>query len=623
MRSVLALLTIFAASGLANAADDPAITVWAGAGGYVRDDCVAPVFVQLNNTKTQYNGYISVQFFILGTPIAEARRNLELPPNSRKDHFLYVPNMGRQADRITVSYHNARGRVVSSVEERLRSVDKWLPVIAALGTLPTGLPSHETEKGEALYTRLYLDEDRMLIDSIGLEMFDAIILSPPPESALERQQVDALHDWTMRGGTLVVDASERTDAFGDGGLAAMLPFVPERISTLNLSELRTEETITEGRIEHADVILLESDGKPLIVRRNYGLGTVTTFAISPDARGMKKWEGREAVWQNILSGLRIAEIKPTKNEPERGEEEHRRVLMDYVRAEQQTGLRLGLVLALTLIYALVVGPGDYFFIKWLGKPKMTWVTFPAIVVVFTAAAWWGAKAWVGGDMTSMHVRRTIVFPELATATQYDLMGLFVPAGRRYTINHQDGAHLQEIRSTMAPGEGGVYDVDAATLEQRIPIWKSRIYGASMEPEEYPHVDLLVEQGEGSPIVTVSNQSDRTLRGNSIVRRGRTWRIPNNISPGEKVELSLVPGESRPRNNVSVRNRMLFGLAMEGNEHWAYGRQFDLRDAMRRGAIVFVSDDAGPTKTPLVVDGEARPETSRELLQVVTYPRSVQ
>lgn len=622
MRSVVALLTLLAVSGLALAADNPAITLWAGAGGYVRDDCIAPVFVLLDNDDTQRDGYVSVRFSALGSTIAEARREVELPPNSRKGVFLYVPNMGRAPDRVTVTYHNARGRRVNSIAEKLRTVDQWLPVVAALGKLPGGLPAHETKKGDALYSRLFIDAKRLPNDGAGLEMFDAIIMSPPPDAPLLRLQVAALHDWTMRGGTLVVDASKRTDAFSQGPLAAMLPFVPERMSTSALSVFGTTEPITEGPVEHGGVLLLESDGHPLIVRRNYGLGSITVFAISPDSVGMKKWEGREAVWRDILQGLRIAENKIVQNRTEIPEERIRSELMGHVRPDQQTSLRLGLVLLLTLLYALVVGPGDYFFIKWLGKPKMTWITFPTIVVVFTVAAWWGAKAWVGGDMTSTHVRRTIVFPELGTATQYDLMGLFVPAGRRYSVNHEDGALIQQIRSTTAPGASGVYDMDDSTIQQRIPIWKTRVYGVSTEPENYPQIDLLVAAGEGPAVVTVSNQTDRVLRGNSIIRGRQRWRIPGDIAPGQKVELTLDPDQARSRQDQFTRNHFLFGLGMQGAEHWAYGRQFDLRDALRRGAYVFISDDAGPVDTPLVVDGELRPETGRELLQIVTYPRSV-
>ncbi len=621
MRSVVTLLILMTVSATTGGAESPAITVWAGAGGYVRGDCVAPVYVQLVNDGTQRNGYVSVQFSALGSTLGEARRDLELPLNSQKYLFLYVPNMGHSPDRITVSYHNARGRVINSIEERLRTVDPWLPVVASLGTLPGGLPDFESEKGEALYTRLYLDPDRLPRDGIGLEMYDAIIISPPPEKELSHQQVDALHQWTMRGGTLIVDASKRTNAFAQGSLPLILPFVPERIASLELSELGTTETITEGSIEHGDEILFESDERPLIVRRNYGLGSITTFAVSPDARGMKKWDGREAMWNEILGGLRIGERKIDRSRVEVPEEEIRHNLMAQVRTHQQTGLRLGLVLALTLLYAVIVGPGDYFFIKWLGKPKMTWVTFPTIVAVFTVAAWLGAKAWVGGDMASIHVRHTVVFPQLAAATQFDLLGLFVPSGRKYSINHVDGAHLQQIKSTRAPDPSGVYDVDEATIEQRIPIWKYRVYGAFSESDVYPQIDLSISTNINPIVVTVSNQTDRTLRQNSIVYEWRTWQIPDAIGPGEKVDVTLDPNEARSTRNFVSGRQSHVGLIQHLDDHWAYSRQFDLRDAIRRGAYIFLSNNAGYPANSLVVDGDQRPETGYEVLQVVAYPES--
>lgn len=621
MYRLVGLLTFLSAAALA--AEDPAITVWAGAGGYVREDCIAPVYVDLVNDADPLDGYVSVRFSSLGSATGEATRPIELPRNSHKNLFLYVPNMGRSPDQITVTYHDRRGRRINSVQEKLRTVPPWLPVVAGINTLPGGLPPHQTDKGEPLYSRLFVDTKRLPDDGLGLEMFDAIIMTPPPGTELRRQQVDALYTWVLRGGTLIVDASERSDAFTQGALTAILPFVPERIQSLELSALGTEETITEGPLQHDAEVLLESDGRPLVVRRNCGLGSITAFAIAPDAVGMKRWDGRTGLWEEILRGVRIAGKPRDMNLTEVPEESRRTTLMNNVRTEQQTGLRLGLVLVLTLVYALVVGPGDYLFVKWLGKPKMTWVTFPAIVVVFTAAAWWGAKAWVGGDMASQHMRRTVVFPELGTATQYDLMGLFVPAGRRYAVQHQDGIPLQEVRSTLGTGEGGTYDVDSGILEQRIPIWKSRIYDATVELESYPQVDVLVDSTQQPRVVTISNQSDRTLRQNSIAYRGRVWQIPSAIAPGEKLKHPLNPSEGRSRASFANRSPLLHGLAITPDEHWAHARQFDYNDAIQRGAYIFTSEDAGTTVNPLVVDGDPRPEPGREMLQVVTYPRSAQ
>jgi len=55
-----------------------------------------------------------------------------------------------------------------------------------------------------------------------------------------------------------------------------------------------------------------------------------------------------------------------------------------------TGVRLvpfWFVASLIVVYILLIGPGDYFFLrKVVGRMEWTWLTFPAIVIIVSVAA---------------------------------------------------------------------------------------------------------------------------------------------------------------------------------------------------------------------------------------------
>jgi len=273
------------------------ITVLAGAGGYVRQHAVTPVQVILQNDESHRDGYVSVAFLLGGTSAVRATRSVELPPKSRKRLFLYLP-MDRRAEQIAVRYQTPRGRKVAEIKERLTHVASNPPVVCAVGRFPSGLPPDEVDKTR-VYSRLMLRADQLPDRHDGLDMFDVLLLTPPPYEPLNRAQIDALKGWMLRGGTLVVDASDRTDAFRTGSFDSMLPYSPRGSQEAVLDLLGEETVFTAGEIRGGRV-LLQSNGRPLAVRANYGLGSVTCLAVDPAQPSFTDWAECESFWKEVL-----------------------------------------------------------------------------------------------------------------------------------------------------------------------------------------------------------------------------------------------------------------------------------------------------------------------------------
>jgi len=454
--------------------------------------------------------------------------------------------------------------------------------------------------------------------SQGFETYDALVMSPAPYLPIEVDRVKAMREWVLGGGTLVVDASQRTDAFRLGLLRELLPFVPQGVDQGRLDLFDSTADFAHGEVRGGEV-LLESNGHPLAVRWNYGLGSVTCFAIAPNSPAFTQWKGCTPLWREVLASLRLGRAGPTDFNSFNAAAERKNALAGLVQEPQRVGLRLGIVLLLTALYALAVGPGDYFLIKRLGKPKLTWITFPTIVAVFTVAAYLGARTWVGGEMASASMQRVLVFPEHGVALRYDIVSLFAPGGKDFRLQHADGLPLHSIRA-FSPSEGGLQvDHDNETLVQYIPIWQRRVYGAGTCIDAGPSVSLELSREDQVLVATIINGSSLELRQNALLCGSKTWRIPQQvIRPGESIVVRLEGhGQSSPdMAHVAAWSH----LSSDTPDFWAHGRQFDYRTAFARGAVMFHSGDAGQAPCPLIVDGKRRPESGRRVLEVLAYEK---
>ncbi len=598
------------------------ITVLAGAGGYVRQHAITPVQVILQNDESDRKGQVAVAFFQGGNTSMWATRSVELPPNARKRLFVYLP-MDRLADQIVVRYQTTRGKNLAEIKERLTQVASHRPVVCAVGRFPPGLPPTEVDN-RRVYTRLVMRPDQLPDRCEGLEMFDVLLFVPAPYAPLSRPQVEALRGWVLRGGILIVDASQRTDAFRSGTFESLLPFRPGGSQDAFLSLFADEMTFSTGEVRHGQV-LLTSNEWPLVVRSDYGLGSVTCMAVDPTQSAFIEWDNCESLWTSLMGGWRMkgsegrdGVVRAMADSFGSGSNTER-ALAGLVRREPRTGVRLGLILLLTVVYALAAGPGDYWLVKRLGRPQLTWLTFPAIVAVFTVAAYGAANAWMGGTMWASHFSRLLIMPDLETAVRCDVTSLFVPRIEDYAIGHVQPGWLRPIDMPISADDLVIVDHDNERLVHRIPIWSSRVYRTSYETSEYPRIELYLGTEGGNVVATITNYSDLALRNCKIARGMYIWTLGSaTLEPGATTSVILDPivANQHFEDAANIRSNVL-NVVPSGT---ADGREFDVRDALSRGATVLTCTTVGANnvRCPLTVNREQRDEMGKQIIQVLTY-----
>jgi len=267
----------------------------------------------------------------------------------------------------------------------------------------------------------------------GYEGIDSMVITTSQQNllaALTPKQAEALVMWVRMGGRLVLCVGRRGDEIF-GSPSRFQTFSPGTFQnvmgqegTIPLAEFSGLLTIAGIRqtlkglqvsyfsevpklhvISQEQVILRPRTSKisvPTIMRKPFGFGQVVILAFDPDEPPMDSWLGRARLIEHVLIG-QFDERSPA-NEKELLSQASQVGFDDLVgqlriALEQYQGITLvafSWVAALVVIYILLIGPGDYFFLKKVvRRMHWTWLTFSLLVLGFSAIAVVLAAQWKG------------------------------------------------------------------------------------------------------------------------------------------------------------------------------------------------------------------------------------
>jgi hypothetical protein len=252
----------------------------------------------------------------------------------------------------------------------------------------------------------------------GYEGIDTVVLTTSDPASLadfSPKQRDALLQWNLLGGRIIVSVGSRGEELSatsspwsgllPGKLTEVSP-LRERtgLETMAGTELPwEEEEFTRNRplvtrlAEFDGQVLVDEVGgndRPLVIRAARGLGEVIIVGIDLDHPGLAKWPGRSRLMANLLASSH-GRADEEQSEPRRG--------VTHLGYEDLTGqLRAALdqfpgvalvnfttVAVLTIVYLLLIGPGDFLLLNWLQLPRQTtWLTFGLVACGLAVAAWY-------------------------------------------------------------------------------------------------------------------------------------------------------------------------------------------------------------------------------------------
>ncbi|CAN5842718.1 hypothetical protein BH23PLA1_BH23PLA1_08400 [soil metagenome] len=302
----------------------------------------------------------------------------------------------------------------------------------------------------------------------GYDAVEAVVLDTNDQNTMEALDTFrnlALKQWVRNGGHLVVAIGDRWQAVNDSFLAEMLPALPNGQSRTNdlgaiesfassSKPITTPEgpsvavtTLLPVEARGAKAIDL-SAGSPVIVRGHYGLGLVTVVGLNVDQRPFVEWPDRAQFWLRVLDLQGAARGSTSTGSPGGGTFYDASVadLATYLHKslEQFEGVRLvpfGWVAFFVFVYILLIGPGDYFFLKKvLKRMELTWITFPLIVLTVSLLAYATAYTVKGTDLRINRVDIVDIDQDFGApdgtflARGHSLATLFSPQNRDYDIS---------------------------------------------------------------------------------------------------------------------------------------------------------------------------------------------
>jgi hypothetical protein len=176
----------------------------------------------------------------------------------------------------------------------------------------------------------------------------------------------------------------------------------------------------------------DRDRWPVVVQSAVGLGRVVLVGFDLDAPPFTDWEGRGRFWQKLSNDFRPnAEAEKNQNQNFNAnfggpggmpgwDSSHNDVgtlMQDRLEDFKEVPvISFGWVALFILVYILVVGPLDYFFLKKVVKRlELTWITFPTVVLVVSALAYVTAYYLKGNDLRINKVDVVDIVAELPEA----------------------------------------------------------------------------------------------------------------------------------------------------------------------------------------------------------------
>ena len=407
-------------------------------------------------------------------------------------------------------------------------------------------------------------------ESVSLVIISTSDLSICSSLEANIERIGALEEWVRMGGRLIFCAGDNSQkVLAAAPQAPLARFAPGRLREMksladarsfgafgaslesysgSLDPLRVPRTADGGRLEFqvpllADVSgVVESGdgGMPLVVRRAVGFGQIVFLACDLDRAPLANWSDRPLLLRKLLD-------LPT-DESESGESGSALVHFGYTdlagqlrsALDQFTGIwqvPVSLVIGLIVVYLLAIGPGDYFLLRWMGRRmELTWITFPAVVILFCVGAYVLAHRSKGDQFRVNQVDLVDVDVESGQLRGTSWANVFSPAMQRCDITFRpstaDGTSPSEADVLVSwlglTGQGlGGMDPSASgptgwdegyefspeldsLLDLPIPIWATRSLTARWRSPTTIRLKSDLKSTGQIPVGTVTNTLDFPL-----------------------------------------------------------------------------------------------------------------
>lgn len=642
--------------------------------GVVREAAWFPVACEILNDGPAFDAVFELASQQIGGGHT-IRLPVELPSNTRKRFSFPVFSGGRYASWYA-RLADDRGKTKAERTD-IRTQDiSWETYL--LGGLPRsfgGLPSLPDPEGprDEIKPRVARLTAELFPDNpIALEGLDALYLNSEKALELGVPQATALTEWVRGGGHLIVAPEQAQDILSTPWLETLMPATLGSLSTNRTGGLfaqwirsgpsdkspfeswtgdpgssitgrpgqpqeqnaylkaamdpafETSEFPAFNLTRRDGQVLLAAGADPLILTAERDRGRVTLLAFSPEREPFKSWKSKEWFWARLVgipgSSLSRADRNIYGGNSADG------ILGAMIDSRQIRKLPVEWLLILLIVYLVVIGPLDHWWLKKINRQILTWVTFPFYVVVFSLLIYWIGYKLRAGETEWNELHIVDILPGIGEA---ELRGrsygsLYSSVNAAYDLQPplQNAVMRGEYRGNMGGQVGGSMTTELSdnTLRARVsvPVWTSLLYTADWAETTNAPASASLQVSGNELRVAVENHLPRALENVRLVYQDRYYDLQT-VPGGGRRTFNFRLAEGTPVANLLNNRLNQFRVAVSSRRQ-AFGNTESGRlepDADNLLAVSFLGRSAvrqpnqrdwvypaGLDLTPLLDRGEA-------------------
>lgn len=591
--------------------------VFPGYEGAIHEAGWFPVTCEVFNDGPSFNAVIEISSG--GALGSDQRRTVpvELPTNTRKR--IVVPMFasgGRFNPQWDARLLTEAGKELQKRENLPVKIVAWEGLIlAALPRNFGGAPVFPELKQNRQETRIEVARipvEQFPDNPISLEGLNTVYLNSEKAIDLKAPQVSALIAWVRGGGHLIVAVETPGDVNSTPWLKQFLPIevsgtanaaAGEAVTTWLKSEvaavpvedmqinraggrraratgsnayanLALGEALSDGDTQVAvgtlkdGTTLISGKSGPLAVQGPRGRGKVTVLTFSPEREPFRSWKSRGYFWAK-LAGI-PGELFNSGDFASYGGTSVDGVLGALIDSRQVKKLPVTWLLLLLVVYLVVIGPFDQWWLKKINRQMWTWVTFPSYVVLFSLLIYFIGYKLRAGETEWNELNIVDVLPR---GDKVDLRGrtyisIYSSSNARYPIEGQEGhaTFRTELTDLYSGGREArqarvIQYGNSFKAEVDVPVWTSLLFANDwFRTNDIPFVATVNETGSDYQ-VDVQNLLDVPLSEMRLVVNQMVFEVEA-IPAREKKTLRLAPAKGTPLRQWVQQNAGHFQRAVE-------------------------------------------------------------
>jgi hypothetical protein len=546
-----------------------------------------PVVFEIKNDGPTFTGTVQLQGGQFNQD-QDVRTTLELPTGTLKRLVLPMFSNARGYATWDARLLDEHGRVRAEQTglRARRQMPQGMPLVAALPRTAGGTPTlrlssssnpDSTPGAARLQPSIFPD------NPLVLEGMDCLYLNSERAAELSVTQVNAILAWLYAGGHLIIGVEQPSDVNSSPWLRSTFPCEVKDLQTIahhsefqdwlrnspwpntparpirhqnnpyaktrpapvvnaeqnnpfsdlpNDADFESKEMqVAVGRT-HDGRVELGSDELPLVVTAQRGQGRLTALLFSPEREPLRSWKNLDVFWAKLVEVPAMRYISKDFN-LQGGGWSSDGIFGAMIDTRQVHKLPVGWLLLLLLVYLVVIGPLDQFWLKRIGRPMLTWITFPCYVVLFSLVIYFiGYKLRAGeSEWNELHVVDAFWNGQHAEWRGRTYASVYSPANERYVLHsHQQYATLRPEFAGLWNGSQAsekatvVQEGDVFKAEIFVPVWTSELFVSDWwQPGSMPLSLEVQRQGEGWR-VRVENLSAQTLTNLQLVIEDRIFSL---------------------------------------------------------------------------------------------------